>query len=478
MFDWLAGIPDPDEVLRRTGRTRADLRELMRDAEVSQALDTRREAVFATPWRLEGGAARGARFLTEELTPHIQRLLAGAWDAVPYGYSVLELVYAKRGGRIGLGAVHQPPFEWFRPLPDGTLRYFPETGEGGARGLECRAEKFLLTARNGNYRNPYGEALLSSLYWPVTWRLQGWQLWLDFLDTFGAPIVVGKTSSYDQFVTAMQAQGVRRAVGWQPTGDKDEIDTITASAPGEFERLESALNRCIQRVVLGQTLTSDVGKSGSYAAAKVHDDVREDKRRADVRLITGSLQALVNTLWALNGFPGVAPEFVMQDDVGLERERADRDAVLAEKVFPKVGPYGAHFAPEYAIERYDLDASDIVVRDEPAVDPAAPAAPVADEGEANDEALFARLSAGGERFTPQQRVIERNVSALAPNLPAPIARANLRSAIAGARDRIDLEERLAALFDSQNPRFAELLERAHFAASVLGYLHAHDEAKD
>ena len=31
LFDWMAGVPDPDEVLRRTGRTRADLRQLIED---------------------------------------------------------------------------------------------------------------------------------------------------------------------------------------------------------------------------------------------------------------------------------------------------------------------------------------------------------------------------------------------------------------------------------------------------------------
>jgi len=459
LFDWLAGIPDPDEVLRRTGRTRADLRQLLRDAEVSQAIDTRREAVLATPWRFEPGSSRAEKFILAEIAPHMHKLVGAAWQATLYGYSVVELVYGRRGAKIGVDAVHEPPFEWFRPLPDGSLRYFPETGEGGATGIECDPRKFFLAARNPSYRNPFGEALLSVLYWPVSWRLQGWQLWLNFLETFGAPIVIGKTASYDRFVAAMQAQGVTRTVGWQAMAPDEEVTTITASTAGEFERLESALDRCIQRVILGQTLTSDVGKSGSYAAAKVHDEVREDKRRADVRMVSNAVQHLVNALWQLNGFPGAAPQFVMQDDIGLEVERATRDGGLAEK-------NGVRFTPEYFMNNYGFRPDDFTIVDPKppptAGDPSDPSAPA--------KPNLAALTA--PRFTPQQQVLEDGIAQLASEAALPIPLAELRSAILAAADQEELEARLAVLLDRQDPAFADLIARATFAGNVLGYLHA------
>lgn len=462
-FDFVAGIPDPDEVLLRTGRTRADLRALLRDAEVSQALDTRHDAVVATPWRLEAETeSEQADFVTNEILPHLHCFVSDAWQAIPYGYAVLEVVYARRGGRIGIDQIHAPPFEWFRPLPDGSLRYFPIGGVGTSfGGMECDPRKFIKVARKPTYRNPYGEALLSPLYWPTTWRLQGWQLWLDFLDTFGTPIVVGKTSDYNAFVEAMRKQGVKRAVAWQPTGDKDELTTITASTAGEFERLEDALNRTIQKAVLGQTLTSDVGKTGSFAAAKVHNDVREDKRRADIRVISEAGQHLVDNLWMLNGFAGAAPKFVMQDDVGLERERADRDVVLSN--------IGVRFTPEYVAEQYGLEIDeDFKIVEPPAAPPPAPVGEVPRQN-VKQTALFA---AARRRFTPQQREVEDGVAAVLASAPQPITLEALRGAIAAARDEHDLGERLAVLLDKQDPAYPELLAYAQFAAQVLGYVHA------
>ena len=56
VFDQFLGmmgrIPDPDEVLKKAGIKRENLRMLEADDDLVAALDTRREAVLGTPWRL------------------------------------------------------------------------------------------------------------------------------------------------------------------------------------------------------------------------------------------------------------------------------------------------------------------------------------------------------------------------------------------------------------------------------------------
>lgn len=461
MTDWMAGIPDVDVVLQRTGKTRADLRQLLRDSEVSQALDTRREAVLATPWRLEGGGSRASKFIVDALAPHVQHVVATAWDAAQFGYSVLWVDFVRQGGSVTINDVEAPPFEWFRPMPDRSLRYFPENGSGGAHGFECDPLYYFLTARNATSRNPYGEALLSVLYWPVTWRLQGWQLWLNFLDTFGSPIMVGKVSNYNEFIAAMQQQGVTRAVGWQPSGDNESLDAITASGADSFEKLENALDRCIQRVVLGQTLTSDVGDSGSYAAAKVHNEVREDKRRADLRMVVATGQAVVNALWQLNGFTGAPPLFLMQDNVGLETERADRDYVHWQM--------GVRHSPEYFVEHYDYAKEDFTIVEPPPPQPfGQPKSSTGNKPSAKLAALFA-----ARRFTPEQQVIEDGIDEVLGDLDGIIASAELKAAIRAATTTEELVASLARLLADADPvEFQRVTERALFAADILGYAHA------
>lgn len=177
-------------------------------------------------------------------------------------------------------------------------------------------------------------------------------MWLQFLETFGEPIVLGQVANYQEFVEAMVAQGVRSTVAWQGMGT-DNVSTINSSTPGEFERLENAILKRIQKLILGQTLTSDVGANGSYAVAAIHNEVRNDKRRADMRMVQMAGQMLVNMLATVNGFEPV--RFVMADDAGLEMHRAQRDSVIA----PVLQASGFKLNRDYFLRNYDYNDDEL-----------------------------------------------------------------------------------------------------------------------
>ncbi len=364
MMSFITTVPDPDEMLAKAGIKRHQLRQLELDDEIAQAVDTRREAVVATPWRLEPNQNRVGKFLTSVIEPHIEDLKRGVLDARFYGYSVFEIIYKPVEKGIGIDRLSLKPMEWFSPQRDGSLKYFPDDGSGGTEGLDCDLLKFLLSRCNASYRNPYGEALLSRLWFPVTWRREGWGMWLQFLETFGEPIILGQVRNYQDFVEAMVAQGVRSTVAWESVDGEDKVQPITASTPGEFDRLEQAILRRIQKLILGQTLTSDVGSNGSYAVAAIHNEVRNDKRRADMRMVQSTGQQLVNNLAMINGLE--PPKFVMADDSGLEMSRAQRDSIL----LPVLAGSGLQFTREYFIDRFDILSSDLEEKVVKATDPA------------------------------------------------------------------------------------------------------------
>lgn len=360
ILSYLTSIPDPDLLLSKAGISRYQLRQLELDDEVAQCIDTRREAVVAAPWRLEPNQTRVGKWLTSVIEPHVESMKRGVMDARFYGYSVIEIIYQKvakgpavLNRNIGLNRLSLKPMQWFAPQKDGSLVFFPDDGSGGMEGIPCDPIKFLLTTCNARYENPYGEALLSRLWFPVTWRREGWGMWLQFLETFGEPIILGAVQNYQEFVDAMTAQGVRSTVAWQSVTGDDKIETITASTPGEFERLENAILKRVQKLILGQTLTSDVGSNGSYAVAAIHNEVRNDKRRADLRMVQAAGQKLVDNLAAINGME--APRFVMADDAGLEMSRAQRDAVLINVLKSS----GLSLSKQYFLARYDYIANDL-----------------------------------------------------------------------------------------------------------------------
>jgi len=471
---WLTRFPDPDEVLRKAGLTRASLRTLEHDDEIAQCLDTRREALLATPWRLEPQQPRVNKWLTKEIDPHMHDIIGAAFDAVLYGYSVAEVVYARREGRIGIAHVSQKPLEWFEPRHDGSLIYRPLTGDQ----VECQSIKFILCRNRPTYRQPYGESLLSRLYWTAFFRSHGRKFWAKFLERFGEPLLIGKVRDQQKFVNDLLSLGVGAGL---PIGPDDNIEHISITQAGEFERFETAMSKSIQKLILGQTLTSDVGKAGSYAAAKVHQQVQETKRNADIRMVTYAAQQLINNLAALNGISN-PPEFVMCDDTGLELERAQRDKLHYEQ--------GVRFTADYYIDRFDYRDGDFEMADDgadvAAEQESAPQAPATTETvpsdaedaqeQADDVQMAAlTLASGKKKFTPQQQAIEDAGSAIIAKAQPPIAESAILAAVKAATDPTDLAVRLSMLLDEQNPRFAELLARANVAASILGYVVAEKE---
>jgi phage gp29-like protein len=352
VLDYLSVVPDPDLMLQKAGIERQHLRFLELDDEVAQCVETRKDALLAVPRRLEPNQSRASKWLLLQLVPHIETLLRGVMSAVFYGYSVIEITYKADAGRIVIDRADERNIEWFRIHPVLGWRYFPNDGSGGIDGLELDPRKFFITIRHPTTRNPYGESLLSRLWFPVTWRREGWQMWLKFLETFGQPIVIGRVFDFNGFVAAMQKQGVRSVIGWQGRAD-DNITTINASNPGEFERLENAVTKRIQKLILGQTLTSDVGDTGSYAAAKVHADVMASKTLADSRLAEQIVQRVLDTLADLNRLP--RHQFIMADDIGLEAERATRDAAL----LPVLQASGLKLTANYFEDRYDYRSEDL-----------------------------------------------------------------------------------------------------------------------
>lgn len=497
LIELLTRIPETDDLLNQAGITRASLKKLETDDEIFQGLRTRREAVVATPWRFEGGDDTTNALLEEELKPLMEQIVAGAWKAVPYGYSVLEAVYRRReDGKIGLSTVVAKPIEWFDPRPDGSLRYFSADGLS-ADGEVCdQTYKFFLTRVDPSYQQPKGEALLSRLYWPWFFRFNSWRFWGQFLERFGQPLLVGKSNAPAKMAQALLAAHQDAVIA---VGTQDEVEAVQPATNGEaFEKLEQAVVRRFQKVILGQTLTSDTGKGGggSYALGQVHAEVKESLRKADIRLVRSTVQRIVNALCALNKVMKDIPEIVFADDAGLEEARSKRDETLSK--------LGVKFTKEYFLDRYDLREDDFdvvqVASQVPGQSNGQPTGAGSDGGASgvpeggsvqtdengdpvNPQAEMARLGLqvlefaskwkrDPKRFTPAQQKIEDDADLALSQTSSPINTDLVRQAVLAARDDKDLEERLAALMSKSDPKFAETLQFALFTADVVGYLNA------
>ena len=466
-FSKIFALPDPDEVLRRAGVTRAHMRVLTGDDEISQALDTRNDALIGTDWRFEkpdNTDQASVDWLNEMWIPHSESVLRGCLAANPYGYSVQEVIYKRTDdGRIGWDTITEKPFEWFVPRMDGSVLY---RSKANYIGEETDPRKFMLTVRQQTHRNPYGEALFTRLYWPWFFRQQGWRFWVKWLERFGTPLLVGTGPDTKALAKAL-SEAVQDAAIAVTAGTTVE----SIQSPGgadHFEKFDAVICRRIQKLVLGQTLSSDTtgsGGLGGMGAAKIHNEVRMDKRDADARMCSKTVQRLVDALWQLNGFAGDAPQFVMQDDTGIEQDRADRDQKL-------LMTGAVQLTEQYFLREYDFEEGDVIIPEKPAPvdptggDPTKPTKP-GQKKFASGGIVF------GAQFTPSQQVIEDALARFIPGQASPIPQADIRAAIMAATDPDDLVRKLSQLLAGHSlEEFQTTMMQAMFAADVMGYDHA------
>lgn len=441
---WMRMWPDPDLLIQNSIITRPSLRKLMADDEIYQVVDTRRSALEATPWRLETPDGKSDTpqldFIREQMEHHQEHLIGAAFNSVLYGYAVNELVWGREGSRNVVLESMEKPFEWFAPRPDGTLLFL----ERGA-GQEWPPAKYILSRNHATYRNPYGEALLLRCYWPWFFRCQGWSFWLQCLERYGMPFLVAQLENPNlevegtggktmlQYVTEMLDRARRGSA--LAVDSSTKIDNIESTGKGEhFAIFEERIVARIAKTVLGQTLTSNVSTAGgSRALGEVHDKVREDKRRSDIKIATRSLQSFVTYLWLFNGFSGLPPKVLLQDDVGLESERATRDSTLQ----PVLEKSGLRFKKDYFIERYDINEDDLE--------------------EIDDEEV-----SSGEQKVPKQ------AGQAEPETEDEVA--DLRALVFGASGEEDLKARCALRFGEGTPDYDKFLGWGLRLAKVIGYL--------
>lgn len=470
------GRGDMDIRLRELGIARHDLEELLYDDEIGAALDTRRESVIATPWHLEPGDDENAIFVYDQLKPLIDQILRCAWSAVPFGYSVGELVFMpSEDGRLVLNTVTEKPIEWFIPEVDGTLRY--RHPMEGIQYVDLK-RKFMLTVRDQTYRRPNGWCLLSSLYSSWFYRKHGWRFWMQFLERVGIPFLLGETTG-DTEVMATELRKMAQG-GTMAVASGDKVALLASQMSGDhFQSFDQAVSKRIQKLILGQTLTSDSQGVGSQALGNVHYAVMEDRRNADIRMVSKSVQMVVDAIWLVNELEGKAPEFVMEDDLGIQAERADRDAKLVNAGIVKL-------KEDYILRAYDYEKDEIEIPESqpipPGLDPNNPSKvdPTKDQNMPQlggtkkpsfSSAKFFPFSA--HRFTSEQQAIESLVSAGVSAGSQPIDPALIARAVRAAKSPEDLDDRLAVLLAGmQDTDFVREQARALFAADILGWVHS------
>ncbi len=453
---------DVDEVLRQAGLSRQRLSVLMTDDEISQAMETRLDAVLNAPWRFVEDHGEQTIFLKELFTKWHFEIVSGAWEACPYGYSVLEANYKiDENSRFTLAEIMVKPLEWFEPKNNGELIFRKPQSSAEVNVFKTYPLKFFLTRRKPSFKQPYGEALLTKLYWIWYFKTSSTKFWVKFLERFGSPLLIGKVGGQNrkqQDIDAMTSALLNaHAQSILSIPAEDEVTTVGTNFSGAgasaFEAFDKVMVRRVQKVVLGQTLTSENEGGGSRALGEVHNEVRMDKRNSDLRMISPTVQELIDALCILNGFD--KHTIILGGEQDLNVKVVERDLKLKD--------LGVQFNDKYIIETYGIKPEHFKVGVASDITPI-------QQFNALPHKAFS-FAANARKLSPEQQEVEeltdaqRNIKLLSND--------QVNELLQKSETPEELAFHLMQLMPEANQsQFTANLERALYAGDVLGYMTA------
>lgn len=323
--------------------------ELERDGHAYSVLQKRRMAVIARDWTVEAASdnpldQQAAEVVRAQLAAgRFDQLTLALLDATLKGYSVAEVMWvADDTGYIFKRGIPRDQRR-FVFTTEGELRMLVR--ENMQTGIELPPRKFIRHTFGAKDDNPYGLGMGTRLFWYCWFKRQVLGNWLIFTDKFAAPTVVGEyppgtpKAEQDLLLRAAASLSTETAITIPQGLVLKLIEAGRTGGADAYERFLAYCDQMISEIVLGETLTTNQGSSGSRALGEVHNEVRLELVKADADLLSDTINdTLVRWIVELN-VPGAKPPTVYRVFPEDLDKRADRDN--------KIRKLGYKPTPEY-----------------------------------------------------------------------------------------------------------------------------------
>ena len=436
---------DVDEVLKRANLTRTDLLKLLYDDEISGCVARRTAAVMGNAWHIEGD---NTDWLYSAVSAVYEDAVRIMMQALWVGSSIGELIW-QDGEQKTIRAVVPRVIEQFKSDGDGNLVWkSPNGGE-----VAVIPEKVLRGAVNVNETNPYGDALLSRVYWAWFAKNYAEQFWNKFAERHASPLTVIKsavnTANRDEAQRDLAALAAAAASavsdGTVALDDQDSIEFVEATNDGSaHEKYTRHQIQRIQKALLGRVLTSEL-ESGSRAAQETDDGFTRDIADADLTFVERGLNHIVTCLLTVNGMDTEGVYFTYERAQAIDKGRWERDVAL-------INTGTIEFTEQYYRDNYGLEPQHFRLVEKTA-------AP--------------KLSLSLSRLTPGAQEVEDSIVAALKDAPEMLGVEAVLAVAREARDEADLMRRLALLYDDHDDRdYTDWLAASMALAAAQGYVHA------
>lgn len=344
-------LPNPNLAIASIGDRQVTLENIATDPHVAACIQSRKSGVLSQTWEIQPA---------NNLAPEINDLVVQSFGEldlfriiseflnVPlFGFGVSEILWKPTTFRnrtmIVPLTIQSKPNKWF---------FFDAHNMPCFRNLETQKTeklppyKFLVVQHNPTFENPYGTAVLSQCLWPVVFKKTFVTFWTNFAEKFGMPHFVGKIDNvstlqdFEKFENLLENL-IQDGSAVVPATDSIEIlNATTANSASIFQEFINFCNTEISKAILSQTLTTELGNVGSYAAASVHAGIREDIITADKLLVEKTINKLIRWVVDLNyGKQNEYPRFIIFREEDVDKPLAETIEILRRAGIQVLEPF-------------------------------------------------------------------------------------------------------------------------------------------
>lgn len=352
-------LPNPDPVLKKMGKDISAYREILSDSHVGGCVRRRKAAIKGLEWRI---TPTGNEKTDEILTALFDRLpmshiISQILDATLFGYQALEVMWESENGLLLPTAIVGKPQEWFVFDEENQLMLRTKDNRNGDLVPE---KKFLLATQQADFLNPYGRADLAMCFWAATFKKGGFKFWLEFMEKYGSPWLVGKhprqaqIHEIDELLDSMEKM-LGTAVAAIP--EDSSIDLKESASKGASSQVfDDFLRYCKSEIAIAllgqnQTTEAEANRASATAGLEVTRDIRND----DASLVEGVFNQLLAWICELNFSVDTVPTFELFEQESIDKLQAERDKLLTEM--------GVGFTEQYIHRTYGFEEGDIVMQE-------------------------------------------------------------------------------------------------------------------
>lgn len=363
-FSALGMLPNPDPILRQMGRADAVYRSIMLDPHVMGEIRSIRGSFRSHSYRIDVGqaddaAAAAARDLCESWMAsgppnQISDWLEVQWQmcsSIFTGFKPHELVWNINGDGKLVPQVFDRPGRRFRFDVNGAPLLVSKATPMGA---PVEPYQFVISRHMATMDNPYGMALLSSCFWPWTFKTGGWRYFVKYCERHGLPWPVGRypvgtgDAEQDQLADALASMVESGYLVVQEGTGIELLVPQGGSGAAPQQALITLANREMSKALTSQAMVGEQLEVGSRAAADTAQARQNSVHDSDRDIAAAGMNHIFEWITKFNFGDGVAPPvltYFKQEKAGKDRAESydtarkagakpSRKAMLAELGMP------------------------------------------------------------------------------------------------------------------------------------------------